>query len=1097
MQNEPSAEQVHEYLLKLVNPHSDGNTIKIAEEYLRAYIKNRQSVPVLFEIFLKSEIAEVRQLSGVLLGTLFQLYWARLPPDFKSFVKNNIFTVIAKEEKRLVLATIRTMLVTLMKSTIASSESWPEFMANLFALLQSPHMAHQELILGVFQGLLDNLEFVKEYRSVFGNLMQLIFSALDGQQPHMQLKIMAIKVLAVLLRVLDGEEQISHFRPLLPTIMNTIGTCISGGQEDEAVEALSSFDDIIESKVAFLFLKPELLNFMTFILEIGKSREVSLSVRQQALTALTWLAEFKPKNVLKYGDQVIPAFMLLIFQMLCEPEDEDADEDESSAYKFGSYFLGVLATHLSPTKIFEEALTFIEPASTSMNPIERKAAITALTVLSGGSCFVMQENLEDYMPFLYRALEDQDINVRRVACVSAGQMADNLQPEISEFSAQILPRLLAALNEADKVIQEKTCYALVTIVEKLEGDAILPFMEGALNRLMDLLRNSTMKEIQEMAITGISAIVLAAEDHILPYYDSLIETMLQLVQITDFQLVRLRGCALECAGVLALSLSENGKASFAPFLETFMIAAIAGLQDETFAFELRDYTFGFFARIAELSEEDFSVFLPDVVQLIKESFDSQSGSTIKKSATSSLVSKFVDDPTIQTDDNFAFSFGFIEGKIVSLNSLAVMAYTTKQAFIPYVNQMLPYVTFYLKYYQRAIRIAAIKPAEAMTIMIHKYFPPPRGPYEPGVPAEHQPLSPEAKTMLDAIMPRHIATITKDKDIGVVAAVLDSIKQIAKQMGPAAIEAYMPAIGDAVGSALHGETLCQQLFEDSDEDAISDISDEDDDKTRKMFNLTQSACEVTTKFCMIFQERWDYWLPLIQLVIQDLLSSSEDNVRQEAVGTLAECVELLEGKIAPHLDQFMKIGIKYMGDAYLPTASNASFMCGKLCEYCPAQSLQYYQELCEHSSRLLTQKKLGDAVDNTVGMLCRMIMANVDSVPIDMMLPAIIMNLPCRDDMEEACVVYPFLAKLVVGKHPAIAQYIPNIVHLFAFLVDTGLDELDSVAEEKKTNVMVHVARTFHFLVAEFPQQMQQILGTLEQSQCEKIAAVLATPLGDS
>ena len=39
-------------------------------------------------------------------------------------------------------------------------------------------------------------------------------------------------------------------------------------------------------------------------------------------------------------------------------------------------------------------------------------------------------------------------------------------------------------------------------------------------------------------------------------------------------------------------------------------------------------------------------------------------------------------------------------------------------------------------------------------------------------------------------------------------------------------------------------------------AISDISDEDDDKTRKMFNLIQSACEVTTKFCMIFMERWE-------------------------------------------------------------------------------------------------------------------------------------------------------------------------------------------------------------------------------------------------
>jgi hypothetical protein len=82
---------------------------------------------------------------------------------------------------------------------------------------------------------------------------------------------------------------------------------------------------------------------------------------------------------------------------------------------------------------------------------------------------------------------------------------------------------------------------------------------------------------------------------------------------------------------------------------------------------------------------------------------------------------------------------------------------------------------------------------------------------------------------------------------------------------------------------------------------------------------------------------------------------------------------------------MKIGIKYLGDAYLPCASNAAFMCGKLCEYCPTQSLQYYQELCEHGARLLSQKamkKYGDASDNAVAMLCRMIMANFEQVPLD-------------------------------------------------------------------------------------------------------------------
>jgi hypothetical protein len=49
--------------------------------------------------------------------------------------------------------------------------------------------------------------------------------------------------------------------------------------------------------------------------------------------------------------------------------------------------------------------------------------------------------------------------------------------------------------------------------------------------------------------------------------------MIQLVQITDFSLVRLRGCALECAGVLALAMGDSGRQMFAPFITTFMDSA--------------------------------------------------------------------------------------------------------------------------------------------------------------------------------------------------------------------------------------------------------------------------------------------------------------------------------------------------------------------------------------------------------------------------------------------------------------------------------------------------------------------------------------------
>jgi hypothetical protein len=72
--------------------------------------------------------------------------------------------------------------------------------------------------------------------------------------------------------------------------------------------------------------------------------------------------------------------------------------------QFGAYLLNVLATHLSPTKILEESMTFIDNLCKSPNPLERRAAISALCVLSSGSHFVMQEDLGEYIPYVYYLL---------------------------------------------------------------------------------------------------------------------------------------------------------------------------------------------------------------------------------------------------------------------------------------------------------------------------------------------------------------------------------------------------------------------------------------------------------------------------------------------------------------------------------------------------------------------------------------------------------------------------------------------------------------------------------------------------------------------
>jgi hypothetical protein len=101
-------------------------------------------------------------------------------------------------------------------------------------------------------------------------------------------------------------------------------------------------------------------------------------------------------------------------------------------------------------------------------------------------------------------MSDIDPKVRKVACLTLGQFSEHLQPEILEHHEKIVPLIFQAMNENNQQIQERSCYALVAFVEGLE-EQFLPYIEPLLNRLVELLKVSSNKDIQEMAISGISA----------------------------------------------------------------------------------------------------------------------------------------------------------------------------------------------------------------------------------------------------------------------------------------------------------------------------------------------------------------------------------------------------------------------------------------------------------------------------------------------------------------------------------------------------------------------------------------------------------------
>lgn len=107
-----------------------------------------------------------------------------------------------------------------------------------------------------------------------------------------------------------------------------------------------------------------------------------------------------------------------------------------------------------------------------------------------------------------------------------------------------------------------------------------------------------------------------------PYYQSLVGMMKQLMTVTEDQDLILRCRATECMGLMALAV---GPELFAPHLEECIKLGVEGCALDYV--ELREYTYGFFAHVAQATKADFVRFLPIIMPLLIASCDSTDGIT--------------------------------------------------------------------------------------------------------------------------------------------------------------------------------------------------------------------------------------------------------------------------------------------------------------------------------------------------------------------------------------------------------------------------------------------------------------------------------------
>lgn len=164
----------------------------------------------------------------------------------------------------------------------------------------------------------------------------------------------------------------------------------------------------------------------------------------------------------------------------------------------------------------------------------KKASYVAIAVIAEGCAEYIRSNyLEFFLRCICQGITDSSPIVRNAALYALGQFSEHLQPEISQYSSELLPVLFEYLNQVCLYIKQekkephaigRMFYALEMFCENLH-ESILPYLPKLMERLLNILNADTSANVKEFTLSAVGAAACASKEHMLPYFATIINIL--------------------------------------------------------------------------------------------------------------------------------------------------------------------------------------------------------------------------------------------------------------------------------------------------------------------------------------------------------------------------------------------------------------------------------------------------------------------------------------------------------------------------------------------------------------------------------------------
>jgi len=689
------------------------------------------------------------------------------------------------------------------------------------------------------------------------------------------------------------------------------------------------------------------------------------------------------KTVISKNEAMMKKIIEIVFTLACIKEVDVKDRD--SIQEVALYFIreaGILLPKKRSYPVYKEYLMKMFE-SDSLEVLE--AGFLILGNLAEGCREYFRRELPVLMKnFIKKGLESEHDNIRKATFYTINFFANYLFPEFVVYHPMVLPSLIKFLDSPDQKMLQGNVLCLDIFCQEMTDEIIMEYVPELIPKLIDVIdRNENIIPVKRHAILTIAACAEVAEDKFAPYAEKLLPLLVQLMNISDPQYVELKATAIKCIGIITGNCIKQNPQIYSNHIEPVIGLIFENLK-HTDNNLIKEFAFQFFFNLASYLQANFKPYLEQLVPLTFETIINADKAQLQKPQIVSLDSdsEEEDPDNIWVDDNTIFELS------AAIRCLGQMAESCPAAYGPFYEETVKFLQKYSIHFHYNVRIQSILCCRDIAKALVKFGGNGELPkFTRGVPC-NQRLPVDAENFIFVeVLEKLLFTIESDNHVHVIVAALEVLHDFCIQLGPAAIDQKLEAITDIMVALLRNETHAQHVAFDGEEEVHSEL-----------FESTTLLLDALIKCC------GEGFLPYFDKIYPELKrfttsDTAEDDVA-EIIGCFAQAIKYMPSAADVYGLDMLEIcfnALEY-GDEYINR--NMTFCVGLIVENGKTKIGPHCKTIMEKLRVIYENATLPDTRDNAIAAIARMVYTHPTEVPLNMIVPAMVKEMPLKGDPKE-------------------------------------------------------------------------------------------------